>query len=532
VNGPAADAMLAARLFALDPQRLGGLWIRGGAGPVRDALIAVIRAEVPNLRRLPISIDNDRLIGGIDLGASLAAGRPVRHAGLLEEAREDVLLLDGAERARETLTGRLAQAMDMGGPAVVLLDDGGDDQAAPNALTDRVAFHLDLTDMRSVPAFPALLSGDKEPAAAVLETIGTVGAMLGVRSSRAVMFALRVARAHSRLCGRARVADEDVAAAVRLVLAPVATRLPADPDEEPAPQAGERPELEPQSGMPDEDVVVEAVRAMLPPDVLERLASSRTRSRAQAPRGSGARKRTRLRGRPVGARAGVPASGLRLALVDTLRAAAPWQALRGRGDGRVALRKDDLRVRRFEDRETVLTIFVVDASGSAAFARLAEAKGAVELLLERAYSRRAEVALIAFRGSGAELLLPPTRSLTRARRLLADLPGGGATPLAAGLNAARELAEAACLRGRTPQLVVLTDGRANVTAAGQQSREAAIAEALAAARRIAASGFEGVVLDIGARAQGEARAVADAMGARALHLPRADAAAMSAAVAA
>ena len=84
--------------------------------------------------------------------------------------------------------------------------------------------------------------------------------------------------------------------------------------------------------------------------------------------------------------------------------------------------------------------------------------------------KRAEVALVAFRGTAAELLLPPTRSLARARRSLAELPGGGGTPLAAGLNAARELAEAARARGRTPFVVVLTDGRANIAADGTAVR--------------------------------------------------------------
>ncbi|MGL1479687.1 hypothetical protein ACSTI8_00115, partial [Vibrio parahaemolyticus] len=85
-----------------------------------------------------------------------------------------------------------------------------------------------------------------------------------------------------------------------------------------------------------------------------------------------------------------------------LRGAAP-------GDKRVRVRRDDLRIRRFENRAEATTIFAVDASGSAALTRLAEAKGAVELLLSEAYVKREQVALIAFRGTEAALLLPPTR---------------------------------------------------------------------------------------------------------------------------
>ena len=100
------------------------------------------------------------------------------------------------------------------------------------------------------------------------------------------------------------------------------------------------------------------------------------------------------------------------------------------------MRRDDFRMTRFQQRTRTTTIFVVDASGSSALNRLAEAKGAVELLLADCYVRRDQVALLAFRGKEAELLLPPTRSLVRAKRSLAGLPGGGGTPLAAGIDAA------------------------------------------------------------------------------------------------
>jgi len=137
---------------------------------------------------------------------------------------------------------------------------------------------------------------------------------------------------------------------------------------------------------------------------------------------------------------------------------------------------------------------------------------------------------VAFRGTAAELLLPPTRSLTRARRSLAELPGGGGTPLAAGLNAARELAETARARGRTPYLVVLTDGRANIAADGSALRPLAEADATAAANAIGAAGIGAAFVDISARPRPEGAALAAAMGAHYLALPRADAATMHAAV--
>ena len=128
---------------------------------------------------------------------------------------------------------------------------------------------------------------------------------------------------------------------------------------------------------------------------------------------SGAEQLSLKRGRPCGTLAGDPRRGGKLQLIATLRAAAPWQALRKRDAiGRqkktaLDIRKHDLRVTRYRQRSESTSVFVVDASGSAAMHRLAEAKGAVELLLADCYSRRDSVALISFRGTTAELLLPP-----------------------------------------------------------------------------------------------------------------------------
>ena len=190
------------------------------------------------------------------------------------------------------------------------------------------------------------------------------------------------------------------------------------------------------------------------------------------------------------------------------------------------MRSDDFRIRRFAERSESTLVFVVDASGSAAVERLAETKGAVELLLAEAYVRRTQVALIAFRGQGAEIVLPPTRSLVRAKKSLADMVGGGGTPLAAGVQAGQALAEAARGQGRTPFLILMTDGRANVARDGTSGRAQADADAMAAARHLGASAIKSVVIDIAARPRDDARLLAAAMGADYAALPRVDARAM------
>ncbi len=168
-------------------------------------------------------------------------------------------------------------------------------------------------------------------------------------------------------------------------------------------------------------------------------------------------------------------------------------------------------------------IFAVDASGSAAMNRLADAKGAVEYLLSGCYARRESVALLAFRRQGAQVLLPPTRSLTRVRRSLAGLPGGGGTPLASGITLAAELGEQERRRRRTPYLVFLSDGQANVGLDGTGGREGAMADAVRAGAALRAAQLPVLFLDTSARPRPEVKDLSLQMGAVYCPLPYADA---------
>ncbi|MBI1402582.1 MAG: magnesium chelatase subunit D [Porphyrobacter sp.] len=549
---PLDAAVLAARLFLLAPRLFGGMALRGSS-PAREALVAALAGRIA-LRRLPGHVDDEHLLGGIDLAASLAAGKPVRQRGLIEEAQGGALLAGMAERMDAGIAGRLSQALDEGQTALVLLDDAVEpDDAPPASLTERLAFACDLTHSRRWQgvelAPPSGRLADVAPLDdAAMKALAATAAMLGVDSLRALIFAGEAARGLAALEGRGHVTEGDLSGAVRLVLAPRATRLPPQEAEEPPPP--EEPDQPPpdseqdnhdesdrQQPEPDlSEILVEAAKAAIPAGLLDLLAQGKAPRRASSS-GTGQKRKAATRGKPLGARPGMPRGGTKLALIDSLRAAVPWQQVRRREQGAdanapIIMRKEDLRIRRFEERAARVTIFAVDASGSAAAARLAEAKGAVELMLAQAYVTRSEVALVAFRGTSAELLLPPTRSLTRARRSLAELPGGGGTPLAMGLNAAREVAEAVIARGRSAALVILTDGRGNIAADGAPGRAQAKEDAEAAAKAIAARGIDALVVDISARPGPEGAALAAAMAGRFLALPRADARTLQAAISA
>ena len=553
-----ADAGLAAALLAIDPG-LGGAALRARAGPARDRwmeIFARLASDRPMVR-VPPGIEDDRLLGGLDLAATLASGRPVRSAGLLEEAAGRTLVLPMAERTAPGLAARLNAARDRGAEfTLILLDEGAEpDEAAPAALADRLAFRIGLDGVamadlgaeayEEVAAARARL-GDVEAPEDLARAMVTVAAALGIGSLRAPMLALRAARAAAALSGDASVDEESAALAVRLVLAPRATRIPEAPEddaEEPEQETPPEPEEDrDRDGDEDrdddvqipDDVLLEAAQAAIPPDLLARLlAGTAFRSPGAKGGGAGDERKSKARGRPAGSMRGDPRHGARIDLIGTLRSAAPWQPLRRRmGDGadRVLVQADDFRIKRSKRKAEKVVIFVVDASGSAAFARLAETKGAIELMLGQAYVARRQVALVSFRGDGAEVLLPPTRSLVMTKRRLAALAGGGGTPLAAGLAVAMGLADQARGRGVAPYLAVLTDGRCNVAMDGTPGRPQAEADARQVARALRASETRALVIDTGNRPSVPAREIAEAMGAVYLPLPRADARALSGAL--
>jgi magnesium chelatase subunit D len=543
-----SDAALALQLFVCNPSLFGGIVLRGD-GPVRDEMVAFAKNAIGKFGpvvKIPSNVDSERLLGGLDLSATLATGQSVMRAGLLDSAAGGVVIVPMAERVQANVAAHIAQAMDGGDVAVIMLDDSREmDETPPAVLTERMAFNCDVSDLRAFEggwSKANLLSNVGPLTDDQLRVIAVTAAALGIGSVRALIFANLAARAHAALNGRTQAIDDDIAAAVRLVLAPRATQMPqsAPPpeQEDDQPQDNERDENEEDRNIEDidlDDIMLEAAAAAIPKHILDQIDKTAKRGGKGQGGKSGQKQKSAMRGRPLGSRPGVPGNGKRLSLIDSLRAAAPWQNIRrqlARADDTriIHIRKSDLRVRHYEQRSESLTIFAVDASGSSALSRLAEAKGAVEMLLAQAYVKRSQVALIAFRQSGAEILLPPTRSLTRARRALAALPGGGGTPLAAGLMAAQQLAEAAQRAGQTPTIAILTDGKGNIAMDGTANRAVAMDEAHHAARGVAALGLNCIVIDISPRPREEAAELAAALNGRYLPLPQAQSAAMVAAI--
>jgi magnesium chelatase subunit D len=537
---------------------------------------------------LPIAVTEDRLLGGLDLERTLATGKRQVSRGLLARAHGRLLYVDNVNLLDPTTATHLAHALDYRRVRVeresvsaihaadfVLVATFDPEEGEPGSLLrDRVGLILESADDVTIEERSQIIERDfrfendpsgfgedfefeTERCRQLIDAarkrlrrvrvsrerrrqVAHIAIRLAVEGNRADVFALKAARANAALSGRNKVEDEDIVAAVELVLAP---RARVSPKAEPT--GAKKPEASvDQSDQPDnkrnvdsslaemEEVFIPAIDSTPPQDLLA-AAQRKLRSPRAGKRFKGM---AAARGRYVRSDARRIRES-RIAIDATLRAAAPYQSRRKlseqpssgsepdsdwRDSRRVRIEPSDLRYKKLKHRSGIMFIFAVDASGSMAVNRLAQAKGALIRLLGEAYLHRDKVALISFRGEGAKLLLAPTRSVELAKQLVDTMPAGGGTPISAGVLKAVELARLSRLHGLQESVLILfTDGRANV----RLDQERGIDDEL---RRIGAllreEDLASVIVDTKAKflSSGEGSELAQLLGSRYLYLPRAD----------
>ncbi len=546
-NNNCNTLLLAISLLYIDRKNLRGLIIQGRSSPFRQILFNKIENlfEKSFVKINPF-IDDQSLLGGIDFVSTLKSGRKVRKPGYLEK-NEIVIFLSMAERIKSNLAGKYYNAFDKNNGITLLVSDESHDfdEKIPLGLSDRLAFQINI-DSIHYSEINKIKFNKKQLNSAnlriskvkyennIFNQISEVCFYLKIKSLRASLLTFYAARAIAAYENHEKIESNDLKRAISLCLANKVLSFPEEIDkDENETQTVENGESE----LSNDDInlsndqipleiLLEAVISNISPELMSFLKQkSKSKETLISSSGSGQKKIGNKNGKPLPSRKGKYSNRESIDFFSTVISAIPWQALRKdlqKNKTKIKLRKEDICIKQRESKSQRLIIFAVDASGTLAIGRLAETKGAIEILLSEAYTKRDLVSLIAFRGTKSEILLPPTKSLVQTKKKLAELPGGGTTPLASALLSILELNKQSKSKGFFSTVILLTDGKGNITLDGHVDKGISKEEAEKMSNLIMIEKIPVILIDTSIRPQKEAKELSEKLNATYIFLPKAN----------
>ena len=540
---------------SIDPS-LGSLSIKANYSTVREAFLSSFLSLLKPKRLKKIypfqnPTDFTKSINMID---TLALGMPKYNEDIFSSDNVALILTNTEKMEKGLATFLRDKIKNNNNKFFIALDESESNEMSRANLSEYLIFSVNLggtryKDLKKVSINRKRIGEAIENLATVkvnkkiLDYLITSAKMFSISNMHTIFSTLKVAKSICAYKGKKSVSREDITLAISLSMIHKAKQIPEIQQQERA-KAPEQEQLRDDNeskannselNNEDKKMLIDALKISLPSNLIESLLSknSQTISLGESA-GSGEKNNNFSAGRPIPSVNRKYSSDKRIDLMATLTKAIPWQKIRSspitKKNRKIIIYPQDIMIKRFEKQSERLLIFLVDASGSNAIGRLAEAKGAIEILLSDAYAKRDNVALISFSGLKADSLLLPTKSLVTAKKKLSSLPGGGATPLANGLLEAFNMAEAARSRNIKPIIILLSDGRGNVSLDGEGDRVKAIKDTTYVAALIKQNAINNIFIDTSRRKTPIANELARELNGHYFQLPLANSSSISKAV--
>ena len=538
----------------IDPS-LGSLSIKANYSTVREAFLSSLFALLrPNgLKKIyPFQNPTD-FANNINMIDTLTYGTPKYNEDIFSPDNIALILTNTEKMEKGLATFLRDKIKNNSNKFFIALDESGSNEVPRENLSEYLIFSINLDgtrhkDLKKVSINRKKIAEAKENLAAVevnkkiLDYLIASAEIFSISNMHTIFTTLKVAKSLCAYKGNKSVSREDINLAISLSMIHKAKQIPEFRQEEKeaaTEQEQSRDDTESKANNSelnnkDQKILIDALKISLPSNLIESLLSKNSQNiNLGDSAGSGEKNNNFSAGRPIPSINRKYSSDKRIDLMATLTKAIPWQKLRsssGTKNRKIIIYPQDIMIKRFEKQSERLLIFLVDASGSNAIGRLAEAKGAIEILLSDAYAKRDNVALISFSGLKADPLLLPTKSLVTAKKKLSSLPGGGATPLANGLLEAFNMAEAARPRNITPIIILVSDGRGNISLDGVGDRVKSIKDTKYVASLIKRNAINNIFIDTSRRKTQMADELASELNGHYFQLPMANSSTISKAV--